>query len=68
LSAGARTERRSFYHDHKRWRNIADAAELALSVEFEIAPATEARNWLETGGAKVQNIVASATRAPKRAR
>jgi hypothetical protein len=39
-----------------------------FSIEFEIAPATEVRNWLETGGAKVQNIVASATRAPKRAR
>jgi ATP-dependent Clp protease adaptor protein ClpS len=54
------------YHGDGHWRISPTRRNSRSSVEFEIAaPATEPRNWLETGGAKVQNIVASASRGPQ---
>jgi ATP-dependent Clp protease adaptor protein ClpS len=56
----------AIYHGDDRWRILPTAAELALFCRVgKSSPATEPRNWLETGGAKVQNIVASVTRAPQ---
>jgi hypothetical protein len=59
--ARGRALRRPFYHGGKL-ENISPGADQLIGAGPRCA------NWLETGGARVQNIVASATRDGKRAR